>query len=93
MLQLAEIKNLFIFEIYRLNIYLSDKDAFFLRYDKEDARIKRTWTLRKEKRSLSRKQSCPAIFTIDRPCRQIGVNYTCAYVILDKLSGEKKEKK
>lgn len=28
-----------------------------------------------------------AIFTIDRPCRQIGVNYTCAYVILDKLSG------
>lgn len=34
-----------------------------------------------------------AIFTIDRPCRQIGVNYTCAYVILDKLSGGGEKKK
>lgn len=85
MLQLVEIKNLFIFEIYRLNIYLSDKDAFFLRYDKEDVNF-----AKREKKLI---EETIAIFTIDRPCRQIGVNYTCAYVILDKLSGEKKEKK
>lgn len=49
--------------------------------------------MREEKKKFIEGDNRHFFFTIDRPCRQIGVNYTCAYVILDKLSGEKRKKK